>query len=123
MFQILSVIVLLGAVVLSFITKPVWAWVPVAILDGFIIVQFLLVKQRYRFNQFDELSLEANFLLTKFGHYFAMPFGSKDFSASAATSQFACVIIAAICAFRGFFGWESHLPSLIGSSWVLLHPR
>jgi hypothetical protein len=103
MFQIISIIVLIVAAILSFITEPAWSWVPVAILDCFIIIQFLLAKQRFRFKLVSELSLEANFLLKKFGHYFAMPFGSKDFSASAATSQFAGIIVAVICVFRGFW--------------------
>ena len=103
MFQIISIIVLIIAGILSFIIEPAWSWLPVAILDSFILIQFLLAKQRFRFDPVSELSPEANFLLKKFGHYFAMPFGSKDFSASAATSQFAGIIIAIICAFRGFW--------------------
>ena len=103
MFQIISIIVLIIGIVLSFIVRPVWAWVPVGFLDLFIIVQYFAVRQRFRFEYVPELSSEANFLLKKFGHYFAMPFGSKDFSASAATSQFAGIAIAVICVFKGFW--------------------
>ena len=49
------------------------------------------------------MSPEANELLQRYGHYFAMPFASKDFSASAATSQFAGIIIAVIGLFRSFW--------------------
>jgi hypothetical protein len=103
MFQIISIIILVVAVILSFIVTPVWSWVPVAILDLFILIQFLLVKQKYKFRHVQELSSEANFLLIKFGHYFAMPFASKDLGASAATSQFGGIIIAIMCAFKGFW--------------------
>lgn len=116
MSQIISTIVLLVAVILSFITKPAWSWGAVTVLDVFIIIQFLLVKQRFQFEDITELSSEANFLLKKFGHYFAMPFGSKDFSGSAATSQFGGIIIAAIFAFRGF--WFGIVFAVI--NWVVM---
>lgn len=103
MFQIISTIVMIVAIILTFFVRPILSWVPVAILDIFIIVQFLLVRQRFRFDHVSTLSPEANHLLRKFGHYFAMPFGSKDFSGSAATSQFGGIIIAIICSFKGFW--------------------
>jgi hypothetical protein len=46
MFQIISIIILLVAVILSFIIDPAWSWLPLAILDAFIIIQFLLIKQQ-----------------------------------------------------------------------------
>jgi hypothetical protein len=60
-------------------------------------------KQKYRFNYAPELSSEANELLQRYGHYFAMPFASKDFSASAATSQFAGVLLVLIGLFKSFW--------------------
>ncbi|MDL1969822.1 MAG: hypothetical protein LWW94_02395 [Candidatus Desulfofervidaceae bacterium] len=71
-------------------------WPPIGLIDFIIAVTLLVEKQKYRFTHIPELSSEANELLQRYGHYFAMPFASKDFSASAATSQFAGVIIAII---------------------------
>jgi len=41
--------------------------------------------------------------LGRYGQYFAMPYSSKDFSASAASIQFAGIVIAIIGLFRGFW--------------------
>jgi hypothetical protein len=60
-------------------------------------------KKTYRFNYISDLSPTANELLQCYGHYFAMPFASKDYSASAATSQFAGIAIAIIGVIKGFW--------------------
>lgn len=103
MFQMLTVIVAVVSLVLCFFAHPAWAWLPIALVDLFICVQFWLAKQRYRFSYIPNLSPAANELLRRYGHYFATPFASKDFSASAATSQFAGIIIAVVGAFRTFW--------------------
>jgi hypothetical protein len=103
MFQVITVLITIVSLVLSLITHPAWAWLPIALVDLFIGIQLLVVKRRYRFNYIPELSSEANELLQQYGHYFAMPFASKDFSASASTSQFAGIIITIICVFKSFW--------------------
>lgn len=104
MFQVLSLLVLIVGAILPFFVKPYWGWVPLALLDFIIIASFWAARSKYRFRSMSELSTDANFLLQKYGHYFAMPFGSKDFSAASATSQFGGMVIAIICAFKGFWG-------------------
>ena len=103
MFQMLTIIIAVVSIILIFITHPAWAWLPIGLVDVFICIQLWAVKQKYRFNHIPDLSSEANNLLQRYGHYFAMPFASKDFSASAATSQFAGILIAIISVFKSFW--------------------
>lgn len=103
MFQIITIIVAIISLVLSFLTHPKWSWVLIGVVDLIIVSQFWVARQKYRFKYVPELSSEANDLLKQFGHYFAMPFASKDFSASAATSQFAGIILAVVSGFMRFW--------------------
>jgi hypothetical protein len=101
MFQLLTVLFALGAISFALLTSPVWGWIAFGAIDLFIIVMFWSVKRQYQFNHVKELSVEANAMLRRYGHYFAMPFASRDFSASAATSQFAGALLASVCVFKG----------------------
>ena len=116
MFQILTILIVVVALVLSFIIHPAWAWIPIILADLIIFIQLWVAKGKYRFKYLPDLSPEANDLLKRYGHYFAMPFASKDFSASAATSQFAGIIIAIIGLFRGFW-WAI---ALAAGNWFLM---
>ncbi|MHA2038872.1 MAG: hypothetical protein ACW98X_20765 [Promethearchaeota archaeon] len=102
MFQIITFIVSISTIIWSFYS-PLWAWAPIAIIDLFICMQNWAVKRRYKYSHISDLSSEANNLLQQYGHYFASPFASKDFSASAATCQFAGIILAIVCAFHGIW--------------------
>ncbi len=103
MFQIVTLIIALISAILPFIVYPAWAWIPIILVDLVISVQLWAVKNKYRFKSIADMSPEANALLQRYGHYFAMPFASKDFSASAATSQFAGIVIAIICLYKNFW--------------------
>lgn len=103
MTQMITIILLLASFVLSFIFEPYWAWAPIAVIEFIIIISFWSSKIRYRFKNIEGLSSDANELLQSHGHYFAMPFASRDFSASAATIQFGSIILAIIGAFKGFW--------------------
>ncbi len=116
MFQIVTILIVVVALVLSFIIHPAWAWIPIILADIIIFIQLWVAKGKYQFKYLPDLSPEANDLLKRYGHYFAMPFASKDFSASAATSQFAGIIIAVIGLFRGFW-WAI---ALAAGNWFLM---
>ena len=103
MIQMVTIFIALLSLVLSFLIHPAWAWVLIILVDLVICIQLWAVKQKYRFNYIPDLSPESNDLLQRYGHYFAMPFASRDFSASAATSQFVGIIIAIIGLFRSFW--------------------
>ena len=103
MFSVFSLIILIIGAILPFFVKPYWGWMPVAILDVIVIVSYMAAKSKYSFQPMNELSNDANFLLQKYGHYFIMPFGVKDFSSASAISQFGGIVIAIICAFKGFW--------------------
>lgn len=103
MTQMVTLIIGAVSLVLSFIIHPAWAWIPIIVADLIICISLWLAKQKYGSKYIPELSPDANDLLQRYGHYFAMPFASKDFSASAATIQFAGIIIAIIGIFRGFW--------------------
>ena len=103
MFQMITIIIALVSVILCFIFHPIWGWIPIAVVDLIICIQLWAAKQKYKFNYISDLSPEANELLQRYGHYFAMPFASKDFSASAATSQFAGIALAIVGLFKSFW--------------------
>jgi hypothetical protein len=103
MIQIVTTFIAIISLILSFIIHPAWAWIPIILADLVISINLWVAKQKYRFKYLPDLSPEANDLLQRYGPYFAMPFASKDFSASAATCQFAGIIIASIGLFRGFW--------------------
>jgi len=103
MIQMVAIIVAIISLIISFFAHPVWAWIPVILADVVICIAMLAAKQKYKFKFIPELSPEANDLLQLDGHYFVMPFASKDFSASAATFQFTGIIIAVVGLFRGFW--------------------
>ena len=103
MIQMVTILISVVSLVISFIFHPAWAWIPILLVDCVIYIQLWAAKQKYRFKYIPGLSPEANELLQRYGHYFAMPFASKDFSASAATSQFAGVLIAIIGVFKSFW--------------------
>jgi hypothetical protein len=42
-------------------------------------------------------------MLQKFGHFYAMPFGGRDFSASASTLMPAGIVVAIVSALKGFW--------------------
>ena len=116
MIQMVTILLAVVSFVISFIFHPAWAWIPIILVDLVICIQLWAVKQKYRFKYTSDLSPEANELLHRYGHYFAMPFASKDFSASAATSQFAGIIIAVIGLFRSFW-WAI---GLAAANWFVM---
>lgn len=116
MIQMVTIFIAVVSLVLSFVTHPLWAWIPIILVDLIICIQLWAVKLKYRFNYIPGLSPEANELLRRYGHYFAMPFASKDFSASAATSQFAGIVIAIIGLFKSFW-WAI---ALAAGNWFLM---
>jgi hypothetical protein len=66
----------------------------------------------------DELSAEANNLLKRFGHYYAMPYSGRDVSAAVSTLMFAAVGVGIISAFKGF--WWGLLIAV--AFWLVLGP-
>lgn len=75
------------------------------------------VRYKYRsIGYIDELSSMANELLKKYGHYFAMSLGAKDFSASCATFQFGGIALMVFCLIKGF--WWSIIFCAI--NWIVM---
>jgi hypothetical protein len=102
-FQMLTIVSCLIAVLLLFLVVPLWSWLLIGIVDLFLGLQLITAKRKYQFKQISDLSYAANALLHQYGHYFAMPLACKDFSASAATIQFAGIIIGLLGIIRGFW--------------------
>ncbi len=101
MVQILTIIVSLVAAVICFFS-PVWAWVIMALVDCSFIMILWGTKGRQA-RQIPELSQPANDLFQKYVHFYSTPFASRDYSASAATSQGAGVVLCIISVFEGFY--------------------
>jgi hypothetical protein len=104
MFQIITIIIVIISAILSFTGHSGWAWLFLSILDAIIGSQFWFAKTNYKALTNHTFTDDARFLYERYPHYFAMPFACKDFSASAATSQFGGVLIAIIGCFNGFCG-------------------
>jgi len=116
MVQVLTLLAALAAAGIALISAPGWGWLVIGLVDAVILLTFWSAKRRYRFKYVAELSPEANAMLQRYSHYFAMPFASRDFSASAATSQFAGVALGIISAISGFW-WGLGLAAV---NWFLM---
>src|SRR4030042_2866178 len=101
MTQMFMIVICLVAIITEFFSV-LWGWLVLAFPAVFLLITFLGVKQK-KWQYIPELSDEANRMLQKFGHYYAMPFAGRDFSASASTLMFTGVAIATIGLFKGFW--------------------
>jgi hypothetical protein len=116
MLRIITIIAFTALAIITFFLNPIWAWVLTLLLELYISVVLLTAKIRYRYEVFSDLSDEANKLLQQYGHYFAMPFASRDFSASAAASQYGGILLAITSAINDF--WLGILFAII--NWFLM---
>jgi len=101
MTQLLVILVCVAAVITEFFSI-LWGWIIFGFPAAFLFVTFIGVKQK-KWQYIPELSEAANQMLQKFGHYYAMPFAGRDFSASASTLMFAGAAIAIIGLLKGFY--------------------
>ena len=101
MTQMLMITICLGAIITEFFSI-LWGWLVLAFPVVFLLIRLFGVKQK-KWQYIPDLSAEANHMLQKFGHYYAMPFANRDFSASASTIMFTGVAIAIIGIFKGFW--------------------
>jgi hypothetical protein len=100
MISLLVIIVCLVAIITE-ILSVLWGWIILIFPTIYIIITLFLVKQA-KWKYIPELSESANDMFQKFGHYYTMPFASRDYSASASILSFAAIIIAVIGAIKGF---------------------
>jgi len=101
MIQMLVILICLAAVIVEFFSV-LWGWLILAVPSAYVLLTLFGVKQK-KWQYILELSVSANQMLQKFGHYYAMPFAGRDFSASASTLMFAGAAIAIIGVFKGFW--------------------
>ena len=116
MFQVLTILIAVGAAALALLVHPIWGWLAIGIVDLFIVLTSWSAMGRHRVKHVEELSPAANAMLQRYGHYFSMPFASRDFSASAASSQFAGVVLGIISSISGFW-WGL---AFAGANWFLM---
>jgi hypothetical protein len=114
MTQSLVILICLAAVITE-IFSVLWGWVILAIPSSLLLLTLFGVKQK-KWQYIPELSETANQMLQKFGHFYAMPFAGRDFSASASTLMFAGAAIGIISAFKGFW-WGIAIGIL---NWLLM---
>ena len=98
----LIVIALCVVAIIAAFFSAVWAWGVLAIPVVLLAMTFAALKQ-HQWEHIPELSDSANAMLQKYGHHYAMPFATRDFSAAATTIMFAGVVIAIIGAFSGIW--------------------
>jgi hypothetical protein len=99
--QTLTVLVTLADCILAF-WFPRTAWIVVGLLGAFFTLQLVIIRKAYRLTDVVTFTAEVDALAAKYGHYFLMPFASRDYSASSGTIQFGGVVLAAITWFAGF---------------------
>lgn len=117
MFQLLAFVFSFVSALFAIFWSPIPGWISLAIPEIIIAFVYWGVRSAYRFNRFEELSEEANSFLQQYGHYFAKPFASRDFSAAAATLQIAGVALALINLFMGFW-WGIAIAAV---NWILMN--
>jgi hypothetical protein len=101
MIQIITILIGIGAIITAFFSK-IGGWIVLALPVTIIILTYLGLKQK-KWKHVPELSQTANEMLQKFGHYYAMPFAGRDFSASCSTLGFIGIGVAIIGLFKGFW--------------------
>ena len=101
MFNLITIVAALVSLVLAFLATP-WAQIPLAVVTLLLYMIFFGVRGR-RYGPVPELSSKANEMLTKFGHFYAMPFAGRDVSAASSGVALAAILVGIISAFRGFW--------------------
>ena len=101
MFQIVTIVLCLAAAVVAF-WSPVVSWCIVAVPLAWFYLTLYAVKPK-SIGYVPELSMSANVMLNKFGHYYGRPFGARDISASASTITLAAILLVVIGCFKGFW--------------------
>jgi hypothetical protein len=116
MFQIISVIVIIISAILAFTVGSICSWLPILIVDVFFGVTLFAGMKYYKFKWIKEISADANILIQKYPLYFAMPYGSKDFGASASTLALGGIALVVVNIIKGF--WISLAFGII--NWVIM---
>jgi hypothetical protein len=101
MAQIITVIISLIAIGMAFFA-PLGAWALLSV-PAFILFMLNVANKNREWTFVPELSSSANDMIQKYGHYYAQPFASRDFSASASTLALVGVVIGIIGLFHASF--------------------
>lgn len=83
MAQIITILFSLGSVIVAFFSI-MYGWIIFGVPSLILLITLFSLKQK-GWEYIEELSPSANEMLQKFGHFYAMPFAARDFSASATT--------------------------------------
>ena len=104
MFELVTTVLCLTAIVVAFWT-PVVSWCILALpLAGFFFMLFALYAERSEQLQYvPELSPKANEMLRKFSHYYSRPFGGRSVSASASAIHLSSIAVVIIGCIKGFW--------------------
>lgn len=82
--------------------SPIWAWLPLGVADAFLL--YVLIGTRLvEIEGISGLSPEADRMLQKYSHFYAMPLSSELYSSSASLLQFAGIPVALVGVFQGFW--------------------
>jgi hypothetical protein len=115
MFQKIVSAVCLVAVISEFYSILL-GWLIISLPVMFLLVTLFSLRKGAKGMYFPELSNDANRMLQKFCHYYAMPFAGRDLSGSASTVMFAGVAVAVIGIFQGFW-WGLGIAAL---NWIVM---
>jgi len=107
----------LAAVVTAFF-NPIWAWAFLAVPLAWILWTWLVLRLRQP-APLPEVSITANELLRKFGHYYAYPFAGAAYSSAASGLTMASMAVALIGICKGFW-WGLAIGAVIYSSAAFL---
>jgi hypothetical protein len=99
---IIVILFCLASIIVCFFSR-MWGWIILAVPFVYLLSQALIVKFIYRWKHIPELSTEANRLIQKYGHYYAMPFAGRDFSSASSAVGITGMIISIIGLFFHFW--------------------
>ena len=105
MVQLFTLVIGLAAALASWLAHPAWGWAAIGLLDLYFALTCRAAVRANRLPPSEQISPEANALMQRYGHYFASPFACRDFSASAATSQFIGLVCAVIGGVAASWWW------------------
>lgn len=101
MINLIVLLISFIALVASFFSIEV-GWIIISIPNLYLLLTLLMLKQK-KWDYVSELSENANIMLKKFGHFYAMPFAGRDYSSSASVLMYAGAIISLVGIFYDFW--------------------
>jgi hypothetical protein len=101
LFRFFAILICIAVLITAFFSL-LWGWI-ILVIPAISLTFILWTAKRRKWKEIPSLSPAANEMLKKFGHFYAMPFASTDFSASASAFQLCSMALGVIGLVKGFY--------------------